>query len=160
VDDGGRVLPPSGRVTAMSTGTAPAVVRPGDFVLSDADRLDLATTLAGVALPRSRTLGLAWVDDEQRFSGVAVPVRDVPALPGSDDAARFGMVIASVTAQSVPGGSVVAVHCRPGGDAITDSDRAWNLALREQAATHGFTLYGLYVADGPRVRLLTMDDAG
>ncbi|WP_418277653.1 hypothetical protein ACNHYB_06745 [Isoptericola jiangsuensis] len=144
----------------MSTDTAPAVVRPGDFVLSDADRLDLATMLAGAALPRSRTLCLSWIDAERRFSGVAVPVRDVPALPGSDDAARFGMVIASVTEQSAPGGSVVAVHVRPDGQTMTDSDRAWNVALREQAATHGFTLHGLYVGDGRAVRPLALDDAG
>jgi hypothetical protein len=144
----------------MNLDTAPAVVRPGDFVLSDADRLDLAANLAAVALPRSRTLCLAWVDAEQRFTGVAVPVRDVPVTPGDDDAARFGMVIASVTEQSAPGGSVIAVHCRPGGDAVTDADRAWNFALREQAATHGFTLHGVFVGDGTRVRLLALDDAG
>jgi hypothetical protein len=142
----------------MNTETEPAV-RTGDHVVTDADRLRLARTLATAALPRSRTLCIAWVDGEQRFSGVAVPVRDVPDRPGTDDAARFGMVIASVTERSVPCGSVVAVYVRPGGDAMTDSDRAWNLALREQATTHGFRLHGLFVSGGGAVRPLTLDDA-
>ncbi|ANC30955.1 hypothetical protein [Isoptericola dokdonensis] len=142
----------------MNTETVPAV-RTGDHVLTDADRLRLARMLAASALPRSRTLCLAWIDVERRFSGVAVPVRDVPDRPGTDDAARFGMVIASVTERSVPYGSVVAVYVRPGGDAMTDADRAWNLALREQATTHGFHLHGLFVSGGGAVRPLTLDDA-
>ncbi|WP_402464159.1 hypothetical protein [Isoptericola aurantiacus] len=137
----------------------PAPVSPGDLVVTDADRLALATTLARAALPRSRTLGLTWIDDRDRASGVAVPVRGVPEIPSTEDAARLGMVIASVTEQSAAGGSVVAVLCRPGETTIGDGDRAWNLALREQSATHGFRLHGLFVAAGGTVRPLTMDDA-
>ncbi|GAA4732089.1 hypothetical protein GCM10023216_25280 [Isoptericola chiayiensis] len=139
--------------------TTPTPVRPGDHVYDDADRLALATTLAAAALPRSRTLCLSWIDADHRAAGVAVPIREVPEYPDVDDARRFGMVIASVTQESVPGGSVVAVLCRPGDATICDVDRAWNLALREQSATHGFRLHGLFVAAGGGVRPLTMDDA-
>ncbi|MEG3615725.1 hypothetical protein [Isoptericola haloaureus] len=144
----------------MDTTTPPQPVRPGDLVLTDDDRLALATTLAAAALPRSRTLCLTWIDAEDRASAVAVPVRDVPEKPDVDDARRFGMVIASVTEQSAAGGSVVAVLCRPGDDTVTDADRAWNAALREQAATHGFRLHGLFVGSASAVRPLAMDDAG
>lgn len=142
----------------MDTTTTP--VRPGDLVLTDDDRLRLATTIASTALPRSRTLCLSWVGADDRACGVLIPVRDVPERPDVDDARRFGMVIAAVTEQSAAGGSVVAVLCRPGGTRFTDADRAWNAALREQAATHGFHLHGLFVGSGGTVRPLAMDDAG
>ncbi|MDO8144248.1 MULTISPECIES: hypothetical protein [unclassified Isoptericola] len=140
--------------------TTPTRIRPGDLVLTDDDRLALASTLAAAALPRSRTLCLSWIRSDDRATGVLVPVREVPEKPDVDDARRFGMVIASVTEQSAAGGSVVAVLCRPGDDTITDADRAWNAALREQAATHGFRLHGLFVGSGSAVRPLAMDDAG
>ncbi|WP_277208910.1 hypothetical protein [Isoptericola croceus] len=134
--------------------------RPGDKVADDAALLELASFLCGGVLPRERVLTLAWLDSDDRVTGIAVPVRDVPDRPSDDDAARFGGVIASVTEQSVPGGSVVAMLERPGEQSVTTADRAWNAALRDQAAQRGFRLHGLFVAAGGAVRPLAMDDAG
>ncbi|WP_407318675.1 hypothetical protein UQW22_18465 [Isoptericola halotolerans] len=137
-----------------------ASFRPGDKVADDAALLELATFLCGGVLPRQRVLTLAWLDADDRVTGIAVPVRDVPDRPSDDDAARFGGVIASVTQQSVPGGSVVAMLERPGERSVSPADRAWNDALRVQAAERGFRLHGLFVAAGGAVRPLAMDDAG
>ncbi|NOV96459.1 hypothetical protein [Isoptericola halotolerans] len=134
--------------------------RPGDKVADDGERLALATFLAGGVLPRERILTLAWLDADDRVTGIAVPVREVPQHPSDDDAARFGGVIASVTQQSVPGGSVVAILERPGEQSVTAADRAWNTALRAQAAQRDFRLHGLFVAAGGAVRPIAMDDAG
>ncbi|MFV2144210.1 hypothetical protein [Isoptericola sp. G70] len=136
-----------------------ASFRPGDKVADDGALLELATFLSGGVLPRERVLTLTWLDADDRVTGIAVPVRDVPEQPSAEDAARFGGVIASVTGQSVPGGSVVAMLERPGEQSVTAADRAWNTALRTQAAERGFRLHGLFVAAGGAVRPLALDDA-
>lgn len=141
----------------MNLTTAP--FRPGDKVADDAALLALATFLSGGVLPRQRVLTLTWLDLDDRVTGIAVPVRDVPEHPSADDAARFGGVISSVTEQSVPGGSVLAVFERPGEQTVTAADRAWNDALRAQAEQRGFRLHGLFVSAGGAVRPLTLDDA-
>jgi hypothetical protein len=142
----------------MDTFGAPLL--PGDLVEDDDHLLELVAFLAGDARPHRRCLLLTWLDAEDRVPGVLLPLHGVPVVPDDERSSRFGRLAAGVVTEHLPGGSVVAVLERPGGAAITETDRAWNAMLRAQARQHGFRVRGFFVAAGGQVRPLTLDDAG
>lgn len=132
--------------------------RPGDVIEDDARLLELAMLLAGDARPRRRILSVTWLDDADRLTGVLVPIQGVHALPDGHAPTNLGGLLALLD-EHAPGGSAVAVLARPGGSAITATDRAWNTMLREQGRERGVRVRGFFVAAGGAVRPLTLDDA-
>lgn len=138
----------------MDTTTAPFL--PGDPVTDDAVLLEFAAFMAQVATPGRRSLVLAWLDADDRTSGVVVPIEEIPAIPDLAAAEGLGRLMAGVLADHAPGGSVVAVLARAGSPLVGDSDRVWNRVLRgqDQAPVRHF-----FIATQGGVRPLTLDDA-
>lgn len=49
---------------------------------------------------------------------------------------------------------------RPGTSRLTDSDRAWALAIRAEARTAAIALWPIHLATTGSVRPMTLDDVG
>lgn len=136
-----------------------SIPRPGDRVADDGQLLALATFLADDALPHHRSLSLTWLDADDRLLGLLVPIDELPEVPGANVSPGLGRLMAGVLERSAPGGSVVAVLHRPGDDAISASDRAWNAVIRAHGRDHAVRVRGVFIAAGGAVRPVTLDDA-
>ena len=121
-------------------------------VRTDADVLARVDAIIDPAARRDRTLWLFFLNADGTQAKVVMPIDDIPAYPGPDDADGLFEMLAHLFAPDGPGGSLVVTVTRPGTAGLTDSDRRWAAILRRGADEAGtpVRMFCLATPDGVR----------
>ena len=108
---------------------------------------------------KDRTLWLFFFNPDGTQANVVMPIDDIPAYPGPDEAEGLFEMLAHLLDPDGPGGSLVVTITRSGTTDLTESDRRWAAILGRGAAEAGTPLRMLCLATPEGVRGLGQDSA-
>lgn len=125
---------------------------------TDTDVLDMWCLLMnplGVSRP---TLWMVLVDADDRPLPVVHECPDVPVPPTAEEADHFGVFLATLLAEVLPGGRVALLASRPGRGGLRPTDRGWAGRLYAAARQHGVPLEVVHVATDDQIVPVPLDD--
>lgn len=123
-------------------------------VRTDGDVLARVAAIIEPAARRDRTLWIFFLDPDGLQANVVIPIDDIPAYPGPEEAeGLFGMLDHLVGPEG-PMESVVLTLTRSGLPRLSESDRRWAAVLRQGAAENGTRVRMLCLATPDGVREL------
>ncbi|MFD1505347.1 hypothetical protein FE374_08950 [Georgenia yuyongxinii] len=100
-----------------------------------------------------------FLDDDGMLTGPVIPVEDVPALPGAEDASGFGTLIGTA-ADVVEARAVILVWERPGPPMLSSADRHWLCTFHDGLTAHDVEVRAVLVSHAHGVRWARRDDYG
>jgi hypothetical protein len=106
-------------------------------VRTDADVLARVDAIIDPAARRDRTLWLFFLNPDDTQANVLMPIDDIPAYPGPDDAEGLFEMLGDLTDPDGLGLSLVLTITRWGTTDLTESDRRWAATLSRGAAQAG-----------------------
>jgi hypothetical protein len=104
---------------------------------TDADVLARVDAIIDRALRADRTLWLFFLNPDGTQANVLMPIDDIPAYPGPDEAEGLFETLGHLTDPDGLNMSLVVTITRWGTTELTDSDRRWAAILRRDAAQAG-----------------------
>ena len=129
-------------------------------VRTDADVLARVDAIIDPASRKDRTLWLFFFNPDGTQANVVMPIDDIPAYPGPDEAEGLFEMLAHLFDPGGPGGSLVLTVTRPGPAGLTDSDRRWAAILNRGAADNGTPVRMVCLATPEGVRGLGPEPPG
>jgi hypothetical protein len=128
---------------------------PGTLIRTPGDLSRAWRGLMGPGGFSTSTLWMLFLDSDSRMQSVIVPIDDIPPEPDE----QFVHNLARIVDDLVDGAAVASVALllsRPGPRAMTDADRRWARALRQQLGAH--LVWPLHLATRDTVHVFAPDD--
>lgn len=127
----------------MDTHTKPAEIAAQFPIRSDADLIELVSSLTGEA--DRRQVWLLFFDDDDRPVPLVVPCADFPADPPAVELTNVGARACDIAAM-VGGTSIVLAYERPGEPVLDDGERRMIHTLAAAVAVGGVAVRGCFLS--------------
>jgi hypothetical protein len=129
---------------------------PLTVIRTHADLFALWQALMGPGGFRIASVWLVFLDEDNRVQPVIMPIDDLPPEPDQPFLRNLARVVADLVDQGCAS-SVALLLSRPGGSAMTESDRRWARSLRAELGNE-LAVWPVHLATCDSIRVFAPDD--